>query len=74
MCAALQRSSCSEQPVLIRAERDAGHGSRAISRAIDLAADVLAFFAGQLGLPGATVTSPSGTAASLGNDDGRAWH
>jgi prolyl oligopeptidase len=36
--------------VLIRAEGDVGHGARAVSRTVDLAADQLAFLAGQLRL------------------------
>ena len=36
--------------VLIRAEGDVGHGARAVSHTVDLAADQLAFLAGQLGV------------------------
>lgn len=46
MCAALQaatRVSSDERPILLRAERDVGHGARAVSRTVDLAADQLAF-------------------------------
>ena len=53
MCAALQGATSAEpaqRPVLIRAEGDVGHGARAVSRTVDLAADQLAFLADQLGL------------------------
>jgi prolyl oligopeptidase len=54
MCAALQWATTSDprrRPVLLRAEPKVGHGARAVSRSIDLAADQLAWLAGQLGLP-----------------------
>jgi prolyl oligopeptidase len=50
MCAALQYSSTSGRPVLLRAERDVGHGARAVTRAVDLSADALAFTAAYTGL------------------------
>nr|WP_281352462.1 prolyl oligopeptidase family serine peptidase [Phytoactinopolyspora alkaliphila] len=53
MAAALQEATSSgiaERPVLLRTERDVGHGARAVSRTVDLAADQLAFFAAHLGL------------------------
>ncbi len=50
MCAALQWSSTSGRPVLLRAEKDVGHGARAVTRAVDLSADVLAFAAAYTGL------------------------
>jgi prolyl oligopeptidase len=46
MCAALQWATSyppSERPILLRAERDVGHGARSVSRTVDLAADQLAF-------------------------------
>ncbi len=49
MCAALQYAS-SGGPVLFRSEQGVGHGSRAVSLAIALQADCLAFLATQLGL------------------------
>jgi len=52
MCAALQAASSAEPergPVLIRAEGEVGHGARAVSRTVDLAADQLAFLAAHLG-------------------------
>jgi prolyl oligopeptidase len=50
LCAALQHASASERPVLIRSEGDVGHSLRALSRAVELLADTLAFFAVRLGL------------------------
>ncbi|WP_329575695.1 prolyl oligopeptidase family serine peptidase [Kitasatospora sp. NBC_01250] len=51
MCAALQHATTSARPVLLRLERGTGHGARSTSRLADLYADLLAFFAEQLGLP-----------------------
>jgi prolyl oligopeptidase len=54
MCAALQAATAGdprERPVLLRAERDVGHGGRALSRSIEQVADTLAFQAAALGLP-----------------------
>ncbi|HEX4814367.1 MAG TPA: prolyl oligopeptidase family serine peptidase [Nonomuraea sp.] len=50
MCAALQWAGGGRRPVLLRYERDVGHGARAVSRSIGLAADVLAFLADRTGL------------------------
>jgi prolyl oligopeptidase len=53
MAAALQHATASgiaERPVLLRAERNVGHGARAVSRTVDLATDQLGFLASQLGL------------------------
>jgi prolyl oligopeptidase len=50
MCAALQYSTISQRPVLLRAESDVGHGTRAVSRMADLSADILAFAARNTGL------------------------
>ncbi len=53
MCAALQwatASDSSEKPVLFRLEEKVGHGARSITRTIELAADQLAWVAGQLRL------------------------
>ena len=50
LCAALQHATSSGRPVLIRAEGDVGHGARALSRSVDLAADTLAFTARWTGL------------------------
>lgn len=50
MCAALQHSTVSPNPILLRAEAEVGHGQRSVSRSIGLVADELAFMANQLGL------------------------
>jgi prolyl oligopeptidase len=53
LCAALQTATNrapEHRPVLLRREANVGHGARAVSKTIDLAADQLAFLADQLGL------------------------
>jgi prolyl oligopeptidase len=53
MTAALQAATTSDPataPVLLRLESDAGHGARAVSRSVDLAADNLSFCAWATGL------------------------
>ena len=45
MAAAMQHATSGDAPVLIRREKDVGHGARAVSRSIDLSVDVLAFLA-----------------------------
>jgi prolyl oligopeptidase len=50
MCAALQHATSGTRPVLLRRERDVGHGSRALSRSVALTADTLAFAARWTGL------------------------
>jgi prolyl oligopeptidase len=53
MAAALQHAAVSvgsPDPVLFRRETDVGHGARAVSRSVTLAADTLAFMADRLGL------------------------
>jgi prolyl oligopeptidase len=50
MCAALQHSTTSDNPILLRAEAEVGHGQRSVSRSIGLVADELAFMAAELGL------------------------
>ena len=50
MTAALQHATSSARPILLRAEPDVGHGARALSRTIELSADVLAFMAYETGL------------------------
>jgi prolyl oligopeptidase len=51
MCAALQHATSDDRPILLRREKDVGHGARALSRSIDLTADTLAFTARWTGLP-----------------------
>jgi prolyl oligopeptidase len=50
MCAALQHATISGKPVLIRTERDVGHGARAVSRSVELSVDTLSFLAANTGL------------------------
>jgi prolyl oligopeptidase len=50
MCAALQHATSGTRPVLLRRERDVGHGARALSRSVALTADTLAFAARWTGL------------------------
>ena len=45
MCAALQAATAGERPILLRRERDVGHGARSISRTVALSVDTLAFLA-----------------------------
>ena len=50
LCAALQHATSSGRPVLLRDERDVGHGARSISRTVGLSVDLLAFLAAHTGL------------------------
>jgi prolyl oligopeptidase len=50
LCAALQWATSGDRPILLRRERDVGHGARSVSRSIDLTVDTLAFEADRLGL------------------------
>jgi prolyl oligopeptidase len=50
MCAALQHATVSDRPVLLRTERDVGHGARAVSRSVELSVDSMSFLAAQTGL------------------------
>ena len=50
MCAALQHATSSDRPILIRYEANVGHSARAVSRSLDLSADVLGFTAAATGL------------------------
>jgi prolyl oligopeptidase len=50
MCAALQHANTAGTPILLRNEADVGHGSRAISRSVDLTVDTLSFTAAHTGL------------------------
>jgi prolyl oligopeptidase len=50
LCAALQWATTSGRPVLLRRERNVGHGARSVSRTVDLTVDTLGFMAAQLGL------------------------
>ena len=53
LAAALQHATSAtvdEAPILVRREKDVGHGARAISRTVELVADTLAFAAHHTGL------------------------
>jgi len=50
LCAALQFATTSDKPILIRSESNVGHGGRAVSKAVDVTADGLAFAARWTGL------------------------
>ncbi|WP_106402051.1 prolyl oligopeptidase family serine peptidase [Actinocorallia populi] len=50
MCAALQRATSGDGPILLRHESGVGHGDRATGTAAGLAADLLAFLAAGTGL------------------------
>ncbi|GHH64016.1 prolyl endopeptidase [Streptosporangium violaceochromogenes] len=50
MCAALQWATSGSGPILLRHESGVGHGSRAVSRSVGLAGDMLAFLARHTGL------------------------
>ena len=50
MCAALQHATSGSRPILLRREKDVGHGARSISRTVDLAVDTTAFCARWTGL------------------------
>jgi prolyl oligopeptidase len=52
LAAALQHATSSDAPVLLRRETSVGHGARAVSRTVGLAADQLAFLARHTGLAG----------------------
>jgi prolyl oligopeptidase len=50
MAAALQHATSSGRPVLMRLEREVGHGARSVSRTAQSSADALAFTAWATGL------------------------
>ncbi|GAA0387890.1 prolyl oligopeptidase family serine peptidase [Microbispora corallina] len=50
MAAALQHAQAGDRPILLRNETEVGHGARAVSKSIELAADQLAFLARHTGL------------------------
>ncbi|TFV85938.1 S9 family peptidase [Blastococcus sp. CT_GayMR20] len=50
LAAALQHATISEAPIVLRRETSVGHGARAVSRTVGLAADQLAFLAEHTGL------------------------
>ncbi len=50
LCAALQHATSSDAPVLLRNERDVGHGARSVTRTVGLSVDLLSFLAAHTGL------------------------
>jgi prolyl oligopeptidase len=50
LAAALQHATSADRPVVLRRETSVGHGARAVSRTVGLAADQLAFLAAHTGL------------------------
>jgi len=50
MCAALQHATAGDRPILLRRERDVGHGARALTRTVELTVDTLSFTARWTGL------------------------
>jgi prolyl oligopeptidase len=50
MCAALQHATTGDGPVLLRREKDVGHGARSVSRSVELSVDTSSFLAHHLGL------------------------
>jgi prolyl oligopeptidase len=62
LAAALQHATRSGAPVILRRETAVGHGARAVSRTVGLAADQLAFLAAHTGLS----AGPEGAAGGRG--------
>jgi len=58
LCAALQWATTSGRPVLLRRERNVGHGARSVSRIVDLTLDTVGFMAVQLSLDLGAVHPP----------------
>ena len=50
MCAALQWATAGDRPILSRHEESVGHARSGISRAVGLAADMLAFLGANTGM------------------------
>jgi prolyl oligopeptidase len=50
MCAALQHATGSDRPILIRTERDVGHGARSVTRSVEVSVATMSFLAGHTGL------------------------
>jgi prolyl oligopeptidase len=63
LAAALQHATSSGAPVVLRREVSVGHGARAVSRTVQLAADQLAFLAAHTGLAPAPSAKDSPTEA-----------
>src|SRR4051812_39339826 len=56
LAAALRHATTGDSPIVLRRETSVGHGARAVSRTVDLAADQLAFLAAATGLAPRNVT------------------
>ncbi len=50
LCAALQAATSGDAPILLRREKDVGHGARSVSRSLDLSTETMAFAAHVSGL------------------------
>ena len=50
MCAALQHATGSDRPILIRTERDVGHGARSVTRSVEVSVASMSFLAAHTGL------------------------
>ncbi|TXK39809.1 prolyl oligopeptidase family protein [Nonomuraea sp. C10] len=66
MCAAMQHATSGDRPILLRHEPDVGHGARAASRSIALAADALAFIARHTSDPAGLAGDADGVDAAAG--------
>ncbi|MEV4411831.1 prolyl oligopeptidase family serine peptidase [Catellatospora sp. NPDC049609] len=64
MAAALQHAASGTRPILVRREKDVGHGQRAVTRTVELTADELAFAAAATGLQSWSATRPPAHAAA----------
>jgi prolyl oligopeptidase len=58
LAAALQHATSADAPIVLRRETEVGHGARAVSRTVELAADQLAFLAAHTGLSAVTSETP----------------
>ncbi|SDC97580.1 prolyl oligopeptidase [Geodermatophilus telluris] len=63
LAAALQAATAAGAPVVLRRETSVGHGARAVSRTVGLAADQLAFLAAATGVTDWGAAGPGGAAA-----------
>jgi prolyl oligopeptidase len=63
MAAALQHATTSDRPVLLRMEKDVGHGARSVTRTAQSSADALAFTAKATGLEVGLQLKPSVTSS-----------
>jgi prolyl oligopeptidase len=66
LAAALQHATTGDAPIVLRRETSVGHGARAVSRTVTLAADQLAFLAASTGLRGELSPGTGETGAAVG--------